>query len=96
VISWVGARWSVTPDFDLTVAGYGYNQKSFAANGCTNISASSCAGELADISLVGDYHFTKRFDAYAGVNWSRVQNGLANGYLFTSEYSPMVGVRYNF
>ena len=96
VISWVGARWSVTPDFDLTAAGYGYNQKSFAANGCTNISASSCAGELADISLVGDYHFTKRFDAYAGVNWSRVQNGLANGYLFTSEYSPMVGVRYNF
>jgi len=96
VISWVGARWSVTPDFDLTAAGYGYNQKSFAANGCRNASATSCAGELADISLVGDYHFTKRFDAYAGVNWSRVQNGLASGYLFTSEYSPMVGVRYNF
>jgi predicted porin len=95
-ISWVGARWSVTPDLDLTAAGYGYNQKSFAANGCTNASASSCAGEMADISLVGDYHFTKRFDAYAGVNWSRVQNGLANGFLFTSEYSPMVGVRYNF
>ncbi len=35
-ISWVGARWSVTPEFDLTLAGYGYNQKSFAANGCTN------------------------------------------------------------
>ncbi|HMH27630.1 MAG TPA: porin [Steroidobacteraceae bacterium] len=95
-ISWVGARWSVTPDLDLTLAGYGYNQKSFAANGCSNISAASCAGELADISLVGDWHFTKRFDTYAGVNWSRVQNGLANGYLFTSEYSPMVGVRYNF
>jgi predicted porin len=95
-ISWIGARWSVTPDFDLTVAGYGYNQKSFAANGCTNVSSASCAGELADISLVADYHFTKRFDSYAGVNWSRVQNGLAAGFLFTSETSPMVGVRYNF
>jgi predicted porin len=95
-ISWVGARWSVTPNLDLTAAGYGYNQKSFNANGCTNASASSCAGELADISLVADWHFTKRFDTYAGVNWSRVQNGLANGYLFTSEYSPMVGVRFNF
>jgi predicted porin len=95
-ISWVGARWSVTPDFDLTLAGYGYNQKSFNANGCRNASATSCAGELADISLVGDYHFTKRFDTYAGVNWSRVQNGLASGFLFTSEYSPMGGVRYNF
>jgi predicted porin len=95
-ISWVGARWSITPDFDLTAAGYGYNQKSFAANGCTNASATSCAGELADISLVADWHFTKRFDTYAGVNWSRVQNGLASGFLYTSEYSPMVGVRFNF
>jgi predicted porin len=95
-ISWVGARWSITPDFDLTAAGYGYNQKSFNANGCTNASATNCAGEMADISLVSDYHFTKRFDAYAGVNWSRVSNGLASGFLFTSEYSPMVGVRYNF
>jgi predicted porin len=95
-ISWVGARWSITPDFDLTVAGYGYNQKSFAANGCRNASSASCAGELADISLVADWHFTKRFDTYAGVNWSRVQNGLASGFLFTSEYNPMVGVRFNF
>jgi len=95
-VSWVGARWSVTPDFDLTAAGYGYNQKSFNANGCRNASATSCAGELADISLVADWHFTKRFDTYAGVNWSRVQNGLASGFLFTSEYSPMVGVRFNF
>lgn len=95
-ISWVGARWSATPSFDLTAAGYGYNQKSFNANGCTNASATSCAGEMADISLVADYHFTKRFDAYAGVNWSKVENGLASGFLFTSEYSPMVGVRYNF
>ena len=95
-ISWVGARWSITPQLDLTAAGYGYNQKSYNANGCTNASAATCAGELADISLVGDWHFTKRFDTYAGVNWSRVQNGLANGYLYTSEYSPMIGVRYNF
>ncbi|HEY0748793.1 MAG TPA: porin [Steroidobacteraceae bacterium] len=95
-ISWVGARWSVTPDFDLTAAGYGYNQKSNAGNGCRNASSGTCAGELADLSLVADYHFTKRFDSYLGVNWSRVQNGLSAGYLFTSEYSPMLGVRFNF
>jgi predicted porin len=95
-ISWAGLRWSVTPDFDLTGAFYGYNQKSFAANGCTNASAASCAGTMADVSLVADYHFTKRFDAYAGANYSKVQDGLANGFLFTSEYSPMIGVRFNF
>jgi predicted porin len=95
-ISWVGARYSVTPNLDLTLAGYEYNQKSFAANGCHNASATSCAGEMSDISFVADYHFTKRFDTYAGVNWSHVENGLSSGFLFTSEYSPMVGVRYNF
>ena len=95
-ISWIGARWSPTSAFDLTAAGYGYNQKSNAANGCRNASSGTCAGELADISLVADYHFTKRFDSYFGVNWSRVQNGLSAGFLYTSEYSPMAGVRFNF
>lgn len=95
-IWWTGVRYSVTPDFDVTGAGYMYNQKSYNANGCRNASAGSCAGELLDLSLVADYHFTKRFDSYFGVNWSIVKNGLANGYLYDSEYSPMLGVRYNF
>jgi predicted porin len=95
-ISWVGARYSITPKLDLTAAYYQYNQKSYAANGCTNISAATCAGELMDASLVGDYHFTNRFDAYAGVNWSEVQNGLANGYLFRNDVTTMVGIRFNF
>jgi predicted porin len=95
-ISWVGARYNPIPQLDLSAAYYQYNQKSFAANGCSNISASSCAGELHDASLVADYHWTKRFDTYAGVNYSIVQNGLANGYLFTSDWTPMVGVRFNF
>jgi predicted porin len=94
--SWVGARYSITPVFDLTAAYYQYNQKSFNANGCTNISAGSCAGELHYGSLVADYHLSKRFDTYAGVSYSLVQNGLAEGYLFTSTWAPTVGVRFNF
>jgi predicted porin len=95
-ISWAGARWSVTPKFDLTAAYYQYNQKSYAANGCTNASAATCAGELHDWSLVADYHFTKRFDAYAGFQYSLVQNGLANGYLYDNDRTTMVGFRFNF
>jgi predicted porin len=95
-ISWAGARYTPIPQLDLSAAYYQYNQKSFNANGCHNSSASSCAGELHDASLVADYHWTKRFDTYAGVNYSIVQNGLANGYLFTSDWTPMVGVRFNF
>jgi predicted porin len=95
-ISWAGARYTPIPQLDLSAAYYQYNQKSFAANGCSNASAAACAGELHDASLVADYHWTKRFDTYAGVNYSIVQNGLANGYLFTSDWTPMVGVRFNF
>jgi predicted porin len=94
--SWAGARYSMTPNFDLTAAYYQYKQKSNAANGCSKASAGTCAGELHDASLVADYHFTKRFDGYAGVNYSLVQNGLASGFLFTNDWTPMVGIRFNF
>jgi predicted porin len=95
-ISWAGVRYTPIPQLDLSAAYYQYNQKSFAANGCSNTSAAACAGELHDASMVADYHWTKRFDTYAGVNYSLVQNGLANGFLFTSDWTPMVGVRFNF
>jgi predicted porin len=95
-ISWLGARYSVTPELDVTAAYYQYNQTSYNKTGCTNNSAGSCAGELHDASLVADYHFTKRFDAYAGIQYSLVQNGLSEGYLYTSAWAPTVGVRFNF
>jgi predicted porin len=95
-ISWVGARYSMTPKFDLTGAYYQYNQKSYNANGCTTIAAASCAGTLMDASIVADYHWTTRFDTYAGFNWSEVKNGLANGYLFRNDSTTMFGLRFNF
>jgi predicted porin len=97
-IWWFGARYTPTqlPNLELAAAYYQYNQKSFAANGCTNASAAACAGELHTGSLVADYHWTKRFDTYAGVQYSLIQNGLANGYLFTNDWTPMIGVRFNF
>ena len=94
--SWTGARWSVTPVFDLTAAYYVYNQKSNAANGCRDASAGTCAGELQDASIVADYHFSARFDGYAGVNYSLAQDGLASGFLFKNDWTPMIGVRFNF
>jgi predicted porin len=94
--SWTGARWSVTPVFDLTAAYYVYNQKSNAANGCRDASAGTCAGELQDASIVADYHFSARFDGYAGVNYSLAQDGLASGFLYKNDWTPMIGIRFNF
>ncbi len=93
---WVGARWSVTPQFDLTGAYYGYWQDSYAAVSCSNASAATCSGALMDASMVADYHFTKRFDTYGGVGWSEVKNGMAAGYLYRNEITTMVGFRFNF
>jgi hypothetical protein len=34
-------------------------------------------GHLNEVSLYADHHFTKRFDAYAGIAYSDVSGGLA-------------------
>ncbi len=63
---------------------------------CSNTISGACSGHLnaASVSLV--YHFTKRFDSYAGAMWSNVSHGLANGYLETTMIDPTVGFRYSF
>jgi predicted porin len=95
-VSWVGLRYSVTDRLDVTGAYYRYDQNSFKAGGCSDASASSCSGQLQDVSLVADYRWTKRFDVYGGVNHSQVANGLASGFLQIKTTAPVVGVRFTF
>jgi hypothetical protein len=40
--------------------------------------------------------FAKNFDAYAGIMLSRVNGGLANGYLHRNTADPTVGLRFLF
>jgi predicted porin len=96
IIDWLGVRYSVTPKLQLTGAYYQYHQDSYAKLTCSASSASSCSGNEYDASAVADYHFTRRFDTYLGVNWSEVQNGLSSGYLYKSDWAPMVGGRFRF
>jgi predicted porin len=63
---------------------------------CPNASLARCSGQLDAFSFVADYSFAKRFDAYAGIMWSQVSNGLANGYLQRSSIDPTVGLRFQF
>ena len=64
-----------------------------------------CAGDFDEASFVVDYAFNKHYDLYAGVNYSRVTDGLANGFLGTtkdgttgseSQTTVMVGGRVRF
>ncbi len=95
-VSWVGARYSFTPDWDLTGAWYHYDQNSYKGNGCSDNSAGSCSGTENVYSLMTDYRWTKRFDTYAGFAYSKVSDGLSSGYLFTSSIDPMIGFRFKF
>jgi predicted porin len=95
-VFWTGAKYSVTSDIDLMAAYYHEGQNSFSGNGCSNASLTSCSGQLDAVSLVADYRFAKRWDAYVGAMYSRVANGLASGFLRTNTVDPTVGARYQF
>ena len=90
-VFWVGGKYSVRSDLDLSVAYYHEVQNSFIiGNGsnptgtCNTVVSAGCSGTLDAVSFVADWRFAKHFDAYAGVMWSQAQNGLANGFLLTN------------
>jgi predicted porin len=103
-VFWGGVKYAVRPDVDLAVAYYHEEQNSFQggtpatlnAAHCSNSSLAQCSGQLDAVSFVADYRFAKRFDAYAGIMWSQVSNGLANGFLQRSSIDPTVGLRFQF
>ena len=96
---WAGVRYTVNENLTAAIAYYGEKQNAYATGAdlnCSNTISGACSGHLnaASVSLV--YHFTKRFDSYAGAMWSNVSHGLANGYLETTMIDPTVGFRYSF
>ena len=99
-VYWAGVKYSVDPSLDVTLAYYGYHQSSFATGalaGCSTIANANCSGELRDFSLDAVYKLSKRFDAYAGVMYSGVADGLAFGYIYSkNNINPTIGVRFTF
>jgi len=98
-VYWAGARYAMNDKLNVAVAYYGEKQDSYATGanlGCSTAVSGACSGNLDVASISVDYHFTKRFDAYAGAMWSAVTKGLANGYLNTSNIDPTIGARFSF
>lgn len=98
-VYWAGVRYSLTPHLDLAGAYYGVHQNAYGtgtAAGCSSAAHSTCSGNLEAISLDADYRFNVHFDAYLGAMYSQVQDGLASGYLNTTNINPTVGVRFKF
>ena len=98
-VFWTGAKYAITDKLDVTGAYYHYNQDAYGAPGScatSGISSSHCAGTLDAVSAMVDWRFAAKFDVYAGLMFSQVNNGLASGYLFRNSVDPMAGLRFTF
>jgi predicted porin len=89
---WVGGRYAMSSGLNLVAAYYHASQNSWTiglgTNGNQNIGCTAagllCSGTFDEVSGVLDYVFNKHYDVYAGVNWSEVKDGLANGFQGTT------------
>jgi predicted porin len=98
-VYWAGLRYAVIPRLELTAAYYGVHQSAYGSDtqaGCTTDAHSVCSGSLEAFSFDADYRFNVHFDVYAGAMYSGVHDGLASGYINTTNINPTVGVRYKF
>jgi predicted porin len=98
-VYWTGARYTIIPELELTLAYYGYNQNAYGTGtqaGCSTTAHSTCSGSLDAFSFDADYHFNTHFDAYLGAMYSGVHNGVASGYFYSTNINPTIGVRLKF
>jgi predicted porin len=95
-IFWTGLRIAVSSNVDISTGYYHYLQSNYNKPACSNLSSGKCRGTLDAASVDVDWKITPKLDAYAGVMFSSVNNGLANGYLFHTSVDPTVGARLRF
>ncbi len=116
---WTGVRYAYNAKTDIVAAYYLVNQNQWgnAAQDATcsartqNAKAAQCAGDLNAGSFYVDYHFTRRFDLYGGLEVSAVNGGMAGGTLapgaktitganlgfnYYTNWAPVVGARFTF
>jgi len=105
-IAWTGVKYAYDAKTDITLSAYHQWQNDFRVpSACPPTSfRASCSGYLNEVSLYTDHHFTKRFDAYAGIAYSNVRGGLAIAiphgpgvpYIHDNNLAPTVGARFTF
>ncbi len=106
-VAWTGVKYAYDSKTDITVSYYRQWQNDFRVpSTCSPVAGfrSSCSGYLNEGSLYADHHFTKRFDAYAGIAYSNVSGGLAIAiphgpgvpYNYNSNLAPTIGGRFAF
>jgi len=100
-MAWLGTQYTIITDLTASVAYYEW----FVENGsgidngvCIAKAGKTCAGTQQFASFSLDYKFNKRFDTYAGVMYSRVNDGqyINNGYIHNNDVNTALGLRFKF
>ena len=99
-VYWGGVKYAVNPQVDFTAAWYGYKQNSYgigASLNCNSNAFGTCSGTTDDYSYDFVWKMSKRFSSYAGMMYTGVHGGQANGYVFhTNDLTTTFGLRYIF
>lgn len=104
-VSWIGGKYNIDKNWSVGVGYYHYDQNDYhtkvvnnvvVSAPCSDASAGQCSGNLDAFSALVDYRFNKYFDIYGGAMYSKVSDGLANGYLHNSVVSTAAGFRFQF
>ena len=111
-MEWIGARYAMSNGWNFSGGIYHVTQNNWTigvvSNGATGVGCAAagllCSGDFDEYSLVADYVINKHYDAYVGVNYSKVTDGLANGFPGTTvgttgtqdQTTFMVGFRVKF
>jgi hypothetical protein len=102
-VMWTGVKYGITKDLDVIGAYYHYIQNQYTAQltagvpTCANIAAhSQCAGWMDMASLVLDWRFLPKWDAYIGTMYSAAFGGIANGDIARNNLATTAGVRFRF
>jgi predicted porin len=91
-LEWLGAKYLMHSGWSFTGALYHVSQNSWTIGlgpaGTQGVGCSAagllCSGTFSEGSVTADYTFNKHHDAYVGVNYSHVTDGLANGFAGTT------------
>jgi len=95
-VYWLGAAWDITSKLNLGAAYYHVTQNDYSGKPQGAELVASNAGHSKFTSCLLDYHFTQKFDVYAGYMTNTLDGGMAVGYVSDSNSVTGLGLRYAF
>jgi len=98
-VVWAGAQYGVTKNIDVIGGYYHYIQDQFviSATACAIAASNSrCAGWYDAYSVLIDWRFLPKWDAYIGTMYSAAFGGIANGDIARTNLATTGGVRFRF